>query len=415
MSTITQGIVVAAYGLLAFLLAATASDALGIQALGPHGALLGLLLFIGCAVVHEGALRRRSLREFKSLLRDFKIADVRNAEGIESLRREIIALRRHQEGVEKDTLERYDGEIQVVKSLLGQLADRLTRRGPRAGGPAGKLAAATPAAAASPAVGSLDLEPAELLAAVREALEENRVDLYLQPVVTLPQRKVRYYESFSRIRHRDGGILLPNQYLALAAEHGLLTAIDNLLLFQCVQLIRRARGRNRHVGFFVNMSVRSLGDAAFIDQFLDFLERNPDLADSLYFEFAQTDLAAMEEAAAQALGRLARAGFRFSLDQVQSLDFDCAGLAERSFRFVRIEAAMLLSDVERHGADIDVADLKEALARHGIELIAEKVEQEATVVDLLDLAVDYAQGYLFGEPRRRRDEGATPALSPAGD
>lgn len=406
MPGITQGIITIAYALLAFVLAATVGDMPGEGWAGPHGILLGLILFLGCAVVHEGFLRRRGLAEIRAGLRDYRIADARNAESVESLRRDFAQLRRHQEGAEKDVRERYGDEIQVVKGLLGQLADRLTSRGPRVTAPRmqGAAGAAAARAPATPTTRIVDLEPADLLAAVREALEENRVDLYLQPVVTLPQRKVRYYESFSRIRHKDGGILLPNQYLALAAEHGLLTAIDNLLLFQCVQLIRHARGGSRHVGFFVNMSVRSLGDAAFIDQFLDFLERNAELADHLHFEFAQGDLSQMDEAASMALERLARAGFHFSLDQVQSLDFDCAGLAERNFRFVRVAADLLLSGTARAGADIDVADLKSLLARHGIDLIAEKVESEAAVVDLLDLDIDLAQGYLFGEPRRRREE-----------
>ena len=49
-------------------------------------------------------------------------------------------------------------------------------------------------------------------------------------------------------------------------------------------------------------------------------------------------------------------------------------------------------------------DFKKLLTRHGLNLIAERVEDEKTVVQLLDYAVDYAQGYLFGEPRAVREE-----------
>ena len=48
-------------------------------------------------------------------------------------------------------------------------------------------------------------------------------------------------------------------------------------------------------------------------------------------------------------------------------------------------------------------DFKKLLTRHGLNLIAERVEDEKTVVQLLDYAVDYAQGYLFGEPRAVRE------------
>ena len=56
------------------------------------------------------------------------------------------------------------------------------------------------------------------------------------------------------------------------------------------------------------------------------------------------------------------------------------------------------------GAAVAAEDFKKLLTRHGLNLIAERVEDEKTVVQLLDYAVDYAQGYLFGEPRAVREE-----------
>ena len=56
------------------------------------------------------------------------------------------------------------------------------------------------------------------------------------------------------------------------------------------------------------------------------------------------------------------------------------------------------------GAAVAAEDFKKLLARHGLNLIAERVEDEKTVVQLLDYSVDYAQGFLFGEPRAVRDD-----------
>ena len=80
-------------------------------------------------------------------------------------------------------------------------------------------------------------------------------------------------------------------------------------------------------------------------------------------------------------------------------------------------AANLLLD-RRGGADIHPVDFADLLARYGIELIAEKIESEGTVVELLDYDVKYGQGYLFSPPRPVRAEvlqGAaeTPADTPA--
>ena len=65
------------------------------------------------------------------------------------------------------------------------------------------------------------------------------------------------------------------------------------------------------------------------------------------------------------------------------------------------------------GAAVAAEDFKKLLSRHGLNLIVERVEDEKTVVQLLDYAVDYAQGFLFGEPRAVREEGVRPAAEGA--
>src|SRR3546814_592287 len=182
----------------------------------------------------------------------------------------------------------------------------------------------------------------EVIEIVREALREDRVDVYLQPIVSLPQRKMRYYECFTRIRAADGTIIGPGQYIALAEREGLVSAIDNMLLFRCVQLIRRTQRRNFDTAFFCNISHESLADTAFIGDFVDFIAENPDLAPKIFFEFCQADFEGAPPATVVNLARLAELGFRFSLDGVRSLAFDFAGLSARYFRFFKFDAATLL-------------------------------------------------------------------------
>jgi cyclic-di-GMP phosphodiesterase TipF (flagellum assembly factor) len=255
--------------------------------------------------------------------------------------------------------------------------------------------------ATAPALGLRRLDAADVLEITREALSRNRVDLYLQPVVSLPQRRVRFYEGFSRIRDADGRVLTPNEFLETARKRGLMPAIDNLLLFRCVQLVRRIKRKNLKREFFVNIYADTLLDHDFFAQFVDFMEANPELGDSLIFEVAQADMARCAEAVATLSSRLSPLGFRLSMDRIERLDLDCEALARRGVRFVKIHAALLLSG---DGAAIHPADLKEALRRANIELIVDHVEDERTLIELLDWGVALGQGYLFGHPRPSREE-----------
>src|SRR5262249_920052 len=79
---------------------------------------------------------------------------------------------------------------------------------------------------------------------IRAAVDANRIDLYLQPLVTLPQRKVRYYEVMSRLRDADDKVLTATEFVEAAESSGQMPKIDNQVLLRCVQVLRRLLVRN---------------------------------------------------------------------------------------------------------------------------------------------------------------------------
>jgi cyclic-di-GMP phosphodiesterase, flagellum assembly factor TipF len=243
------------------------------------------------------------------------------------------------------------------------------------------------------------LAESEVLSIVRHGLREGRVDLYVQPIVSLPQRKHRFYECFSRIRDAEGSIIGPDQYLLGAEREGLIGAIDNMLLFRCVQLVRRIHKASREVAIFVNISEHSLADKRFFRDFAAFVSDNAELAPHLIFEFAQSHVARHGAAVMLELERLSRHGFRFSMDQVVDLNLDVDQLAQRQFRFIKMDAQRLLHAAREGEPRLDLHRFKAALDRNQIDLIVERVESEQLLVELLDYPIDFGQGFLFGEPR----------------
>jgi cyclic-di-GMP phosphodiesterase TipF (flagellum assembly factor) len=247
-------------------------------------------------------------------------------------------------------------------------------------------------------------EDQEVLGIVQEALRLDRVDVYLQPIVSLPQRKNRYYECFTRIRSEDGTVIGPGQYIGVAEREGLVSSIDNMLLFRCVQLVRRTQRRNYDTAFFCNISRESLSGTDFIADFVDFVSENTDLAPKLFFEFGQADIESAPPITIGNLARLADLGFRFSLDQVTHLNLNLPGLSAKNFRFVKVDAHFFLADPDNMDIEIAGADIKKWLDRDGLDLIVEKIENEKQLVELLDFGIDYGQVYLFGEPRLSRSD-----------
>ncbi len=248
----------------------------------------------------------------------------------------------------------------------------------------------------------------EIAAIVRDAIDDNRIDLYLQPVLTLPQRKVRYYEAMTRLRMEDGTLILPADFIADAEKANLIPRIDNMQLFRCVQVLRRLMLQNREIGLFCNVSMPTLNDTDTFRQFYDFLEANRALATALTLEFTQDALRSMGPLEQESLASISSLGFRFSMDRVSDLRMGPRDLADLGVRFVKVPASLLLSKGSS-SSDIHAADLSDLLGRHGISLIAERIETEATVIDLLDYDVRFGQGFLFSAPRPVRAEALQPA------
>lgn len=241
-----------------------------------------------------------------------------------------------------------------------------------------------------------NLSEDEILKQVQNALRDDRISFVLQPIVSLPQRKRRFYECFSRVRTEEDLMILPEEYIAVAEREGLITAIDNMLLFRCVQLVRKIQRRSDNLDFFCNISPHTLRDDDFFGDFVEFLESNDVLGPNLIFEFTQSEFAGFGDVEMGHLERLARVGCRLSLDQVTDLQMDLPALAARNIRFVKIQAELLAAGTSE--VDALLASFRDV----PIKLVAEKVEEEDTLRKLLDKQIDFGQGYLFGEPRLAR-------------
>jgi cyclic-di-GMP phosphodiesterase TipF (flagellum assembly factor) len=364
------------------------------------GALTGVIGFVFLLQVDGAVIHLRDRKRNKA-----EIASLRRAGGV--LEKSLAETRAKMEEVTKAVEARASAqnkkivsELQMLESLMREFASKVSNKARQE---ANDEALAARRDRAQPSYLNTMAEP-QLLETIRSSLEENRVDLYLQPIVSLPQRKLRYYEALSRLRAEDGSVIMPAQYIKVAAPAGLMSVVDNLLLFRCVQIVRKLTQKSKGIGVFCNISGDTLRDGEFFPQFLEYMHHNRDLAGQIVFEFAQAAVLKAGQEGEANLAYLANLGFQLSMDHVQTLALDFVKLKTLGFRHLKVRAETLTKGMGNAKAAVAAEDFKKLLERQGLNLIAEYVEDEKTVVQLLDYGVDYAQGYLFGEPRAVRDD-----------
>ena len=384
---------------------ATLGAALALFSGWPIGILSGALAFLFTQQWSAAFARRQDKHATAREISAMRRMTLEFEEGLASTRHRMDDLAVQLEARTDAQGKKIVSELQVLESLMREFAGRISKSARAAQSEIGSEQVMQTGRRQGNAGAYLaTMGEGDLLETIRASLEENRVDLYLQPIVSLPQRKLRFYEALSRLRAEDGSVIMPAQYIKVAAPAGLMSVVDNLLLFRCVQIVRRLTQKSREIGVFCNISGDTLADAEFFPQFLDYMQANRDLAGQIIFEFAQDAVLKAGPAGEQNLARLVELGFALSMDHVETLALDFVRMKNIGFRHLKVRADTLVAGMSGAGAAVAAEDFKKLLSRHGLNLIAERVEDEKTVVQLLDYTVDYAQGFLFGEPRAVRDD-----------
>ena len=400
MPIITHALLYAGYALISLTVGLALSN-VGGESLG-SAFLGGIALFSACAVTHAGIAASFAAGRVRAVEKSLK----GEADKLRAAHREVIAdidavaarldtvERRVEEPPPQPALPAPQAppELELIDKLVDKLGLAMESR-------LSLMQAARGESAPPPEHGPIDM--------VREALTEQRVELHLQPIVALPQRRTAFYEAFTRLKDRDGRIILPQDFIPIAEQAGLMAMIDNILMFRCVQIVRKLTKQDRRVGIFCNISPHVLGDEHNFAEFLDVMRDYRDMAGALIFEIPQAAYDARTSVEARAMARLADLGFRFSIDKVTSIEVDLTDLERSGVRYFKVAGPLLARQLLDEGLrpraaitrEIAASDVAAVFSRFGIDLIAERIEVEEEVLDILDLDAPYGQGHLFGAAR----------------
>jgi len=351
----------------------------------------GGLVFLALCQIHMALTRGGRAKEVEERI-DALASDQRDV----SERMDVVEARTEavETTVKHELTERRDALVTEMKQLEG-LIERLTQ----------SFQARLNGAEAAPAPVSSGEDKA--LREVLSALESQRVDMHLQPIVSLPDRRVRFYESFTRLRHADGSLILPAEFMDAARRANLLGTIDSWTLYRSVQIVRRLAERDRRVGVFCNISAASLEDDQVFPSFLQYMRENQDLSGAVIFEIEADRFESRSRTMRENMNRLVALGFRFSIDHVETLALDLPRLQDAGIRFVKIAGDKLARDLSPGGArpisginrNLAPEDVNPVFERYQISLIADRIEDEASLAEILDYSVPYGQGHVFGTPR----------------
>ncbi|MGN7438080.1 MAG: EAL domain-containing protein [Alcanivorax sp.] len=232
-----------------------------------------------------------------------------------------------------------------------------------------------------------------------DAIEHNDIDVFIQPIITLPQRKTKFYELYGRLRIHAGVYLAAEDYLPLAANEPMINHLDALLLSHCIKILSRQRRINDHdIGYFINVKPSTLRNRHFMYNLLKLLDYNRSIAHALIFEIDYNNFMMLSPGEQKIFKGLKDLGCRFSLDHVPEIPTDVKHLHQKQINFVKIAAKTFLKSGHTDAGFSENLSRKHNLEVNGTDIIVEKIENHRTLLQILDYDIKYGQGFLFGKP-----------------
>ena len=238
------------------------------------------------------------------------------------------------------------------------------------------------------------------VARVTRAAEENRLELFFQPIVAIGSEAApSFHELTVRLRGDDGELVPPSEFIPAAERYNVMSVIDRWVVLQAVQLLRERQRRGVPLPTLaVNLSGTSLNEQSF----LDFALKNvgdAQIAAALCFEITETAAVTNLTDAIHFMRALQARGCRFALDDFGSGISSFLYLKTLPVDFLKIDGQFIRQIAEDRVDRSMVEAICKVGKALGIATVAESVETAAVLAELERLGVDFVQGYYLARPR----------------
>lgn len=232
----------------------------------------------------------------------------------------------------------------------------------------------------------------EVLQEIRDALAEDRMELFAQPIIDLATNETIQHELLIRMRNREGRLVPPSDFLPIAETHGLIREIDRWVIGQAAALV----GQGHAVE--INLSGQSIGDPDTCNVIRDELEAAGGDPTKLVVEVTETALVERMDLAADVISELGALGCKVALDDFGTGHAGFSYLKQLPFDSLKIDIEFVRELPDDEASSHVVRAVVDLARNFGYQTVAEGVETAAARDALRALGVNHAQGYFLGRP-----------------
>lgn len=251
-----------------------------------------------------------------------------------------------------------------------------------------------------PAMHAQVVERLEMKASLERAIDRGEFELYFQPVVRLPHRRIYGVEALIRWHHPDRGITSPGDFIPLAEETGIIVPLGNWVLEQACRMGLAFQSADGQEGLIVsvNVSVRQLRHPDFVDSVRAILRSTGFPPQRLMLELTESVMMHDTELAIERLTALKELDVRLAIDDFGTGYSSLSYLSRFPVDVLKIDRSFV-SRMDRQGSE---ATLAAAIVRLGesldLDTVAEGIELPEQLEKLNELGCTHGQGFFVAKP-----------------
>jgi len=231
---------------------------------------------------------------------------------------------------------------------------------------------------------------------LRRAIEEQAFTLFYQPVLSLTSGAVLHFEALIRWRHPTRGLVMPDQFIPLAEESGLIVTIGQWVIEEACRQVRAWADRGVLTTIAVNVASRQFAQPGFVDDVRRTLQASGVPASAICIEI--TESTTMDPRAIETCSRLAELGIRLHLDDFGTGYSSLSYLTRMPVHVLKVDRSFVSRMVNDPMSAAIVQTVLGLAAALGMDSIAEGVETEAEAAALRPMKCTAGQGYLWSRP-----------------
>ncbi len=242
---------------------------------------------------------------------------------------------------------------------------------------------------------------------LREAIDDDRLLLFSQPVVRLSDQKVMHHEILLRLRDDEGKIVMPGNFIEIAESIGMIKELDMRVVEKLLLYMHQHDQLGQKLRYFVNLSRVSISDAHWVKRFIAMLSVSKVDPNQLVFEITETAAMSEIDVTLNFIRQLKEMGSRFALDDFGAGFSSFYYLKRFEVDYLKIDGSFIRDLGNDNSNQVFVKALNDVAKGMGKQVIAEWVETPEVLKLLQDIGAQYGQGYLFSQPVMLDDQRGT--------